>query len=161
MNFFEKTFNFSWNQPEIQHSMFKKFAMKTLNSFIKLTPCFDHLSETFFRKNPQILMKLNHNSFHSLLMHEQHYTYNLDTKTCCNRKLLNIDFDQEFKNYNFIIEWILKFKTHLQFICPNAYIRPVISIFWTPKLLTRNDHTPSPRAPYAKLGLHLIQTKAC
>ena len=28
-------------------------------------------------------------------------------------------------------------------------------------LLTRNDHTPSPRAPYAKLGLHLIQTKAC
>ena len=32
--------------------MFKKFAMKTLNSFIKLTPCFDHLSETFFRKKP-------------------------------------------------------------------------------------------------------------
>ena len=28
-------------------------------------------------------------------------------------------------------------------------------------LLTRNDHTPSPRAPYAKLGLHLTQTKAC
>ena len=28
-------------------------------------------------------------------------------------------------------------------------------------LLTRNDHTPSPRAPYAKLGLHLIQTKPC
>ena len=28
-------------------------------------------------------------------------------------------------------------------------------------VLTRNDHTPSLRAPYAKLGLHLIQTKAC
>ena len=28
-------------------------------------------------------------------------------------------------------------------------------------LFTRNDHTPSPRAPYAKLGLHFIQNKAC
>ena len=28
-------------------------------------------------------------------------------------------------------------------------------------VLTQNDHTLSPRVPYAKLGLHLIQTKAC
>jgi hypothetical protein len=28
-------------------------------------------------------------------------------------------------------------------------------------LLTRDDHTPSPGAPYAKPGLHLIRTKAC
>ena len=29
------------------------------------------------------------------------------------------------------------------------------------EVLMRNDHTPSPRAPHAKFGLHLIQTKTC
>ena len=70
----------------------------------------------FFQKNPQILIESNHNPFHPLLQHEQHYTYNLNTKTCWNQKLLNIKFNQEFKNYNFIIEKILKFKMLSQFI---------------------------------------------
>jgi len=82
-----------------------------------------------------ILIKSNHNPYHSLLLHEQHYTYNLNTKTRWNQKLLNIEFDQEFKNYNFIIEQILKFKMLSQFICTNACIRPVVPTIWTTKYL--------------------------
>ena len=88
-----------------------------------------------------ILIKSNHNPYLSLLLHEQHYTYNLNTKTRSNQKLLNIEFDQEFKNYNFIIERILKFKMLSQFICTNACIRPVVPTIWTTKYLQfkKND----------------------
>ena len=64
----------------------------------------------FSLEKPRLSTKSNHSPFHPLLLHEQHYTYNLNTKKRWNQKLINIEFDQEFKNYNFIIEWILKFK---------------------------------------------------
>ena len=52
---------------------------------------------------------------------------NLNTKTHRNQKLLNIEFDQKFKNYNFIIEYILKFKTFrnsfTNAICDSLYLQ--------------------------------------
>ena len=58
----------------------------------KLTRCPGRLLD--FKKNPQIFIKLNHNPFHSLFLHEQYYTYNLNTKTRQNKKLFNIKFDK-------------------------------------------------------------------
>ena len=54
---------------------------------------------------------------------------------CWNQKFLNIELDQELKNYNFIKEWILKFKMFSQFICTNTCILPIVYTIWTPKSL--------------------------
>ena len=48
--------------------------------------------------------------------------YNLKTKICQNKKLLNKNFDQKFGNYNFIVEKTFKFKILLQLVCTNAYL---------------------------------------
>ena len=114
-NFAKKPSAFLEINPQSNSAGWRKFTNKTLSSHkINLTSLSS--LRVFFKKNPQILIELNHNLFHPLLPHEQHYTYNLNTKTCWNQKLLNIKFNQEFKNYNFIIEQILKFKILSQFI---------------------------------------------
>ena len=114
-NFVKKPSAFLKINPQSNIAGWRKFTNKTL-SFNKINPPSLSSLSFFFQKNPQILIESNHNLFHPLLPHEQHYTYNLNTKTCWNQKLLNIKFNQEFKNYNFIIEQILKFKILSQFI---------------------------------------------
>jgi hypothetical protein len=47
--------------------------------------------------------------------------------------LFNINLIKKFKNYNFIIEHFLKFKTFSQCICINVYMRSVAPTIWTPK----------------------------
>jgi len=114
-NFAKKPSAFLKINPQSNSDGWRKFANKTLSSH-KINPMSLFSLSFFFQKTPQILIESNHNPFHPLLPHEQHYTYNLNTKTCWNQKLLNIKFNQEFKNYNFIIEQILKFKILSQFI---------------------------------------------
>ena len=121
--FQKKTLGLNRNQPVVQPPLLGNFVKKP-STFFEINPRsnspgskkFANRTLSFHKINSQILIKSNHNPFYRLLPHKQHYTYNSNTKTCWNQKLLNIEFDQKFKNYNFIIERILKFKTLSQFI---------------------------------------------
>jgi len=65
-----KSLSFYRNQPEVQPSRFKEICKENLK-FSRNRPAVLFFSQDCFRKDPWILIKSNHNPFHSLLLHEQ------------------------------------------------------------------------------------------
>jgi hypothetical protein len=79
-NFVKSLITFSKSTCNPTFPVQKKFINKTL-SFRKFNPPSRFSLGNYFRKNLWILIKSNHKPFHPLVLHEQHYTYNLNTKT--------------------------------------------------------------------------------
>jgi len=88
-NFCEKALSIYRNQPAVQPSSFREICTDIVR-FFTIQPTVSFFSQDFFRKDPYILIKSNHKSFHSLLLHKQHYTQNSNTKMRRNKKLFNI-----------------------------------------------------------------------
>ena len=61
-------------------------------NFLGIQPAVFSLSQEFSSKYPRILLKLCNNLFHSLFLHQRHYTYNSTTKTHSNQNVSNIKF---------------------------------------------------------------------
>ena len=89
----QKTLKLQRNEPEVLHPL-RNFCEKP-SPFIEINPQSSlQGSEKFAKRtlyfheiNPpshsslRILIKSNHDPFHSLLLHRQHYAHNLNTKT--------------------------------------------------------------------------------
>ena len=102
-NFREKALNFSQNQPVVQQFRFKEICKENFK-FSLNQPDVQDLFQDFFRKTLGFQYIVKQQPVPFVTSTRAILYYNLNTKMRWNQKLLNIEFDQEFKTYNFVIK---------------------------------------------------------